>query len=180
MFECPPLSSITSVTPDEPRSGCSPHPEKSLPERIFRLPREIGILGALVLMVLVLAVFIPQFRDLQNIINITRNFSFVGIVAMGMTLVILTGGIDLSVGSVWGMTAVIVAFLLTHGWPVLLAILVSLLAASGIGLMNGLCITRLKMSPFVPTLATLSGELSQADATEERVMHLAALGGPTV
>jgi ribose transport system permease protein len=75
---------------------------------------------------------------------------------MGMTLVILTGGIDLSVGSVWGMTAVIVAFLLTHGWPVPLAILMSLLGASGIGIMNGLCITRLKMSPFVPTLATLS------------------------
>src|ERR1700732_150260 len=133
-----------------------PQPEKAVPQRTFRLPREIGILGALGLMVLVLAVFIPQFRDLQNIINITRNFSFVGIVAMGMTLVILTGGIDLSVGSVWGMTAVIVAFLLTHGWAVPLAILVSLLAAAGIGLMNGLCITRLKMSPFVPTLATLS------------------------
>ena len=133
-----------------------PQPEKAVPARTFRLPREIGILGALGLMVLVLAVFIPQFRDLQNIVNITRNFSFVGIVAMGMTLVILTGGIDLSVGSVWGMTAVIVAFLLTHGWPVPLAILVSLLAAAGIGLMNGLCITRLKMSPFVPTLATLS------------------------
>ena len=110
-----------------------PQPEKTVPKRIFRLPREIGILGALALMLLVLAIFIPQFRDLQNITNITRNFSFVGIVAMGMTLVILTGGIDLSVGSVWGMTAVIVAFLLTHGWPVLLAILVSLLAAAGIG-----------------------------------------------
>jgi ribose transport system permease protein len=133
-----------------------PPPEKAVPQRVFRLPREIGILGALGLMLLVLAVFIPQFRDLQNITNITRNFSFVGIVAMGMTLVILTGGIDLSVGSVWGMTAVVVAFLLTHGWPVPLAILVSLLAAGGIGLMNGLCITRLKMSPFVPTLATLS------------------------
>ena len=68
-----------------------PQPEKAVPQRTFRLPREIGILGALGLMVLVLAVFIPQFRDLQNIINITRNFSFVGIVAMGMTLVILTG-----------------------------------------------------------------------------------------
>jgi ribose transport system permease protein len=137
-------------------SVAPPQSEKTVPQRIFRLPREIGILGALGLMLLVLAVFIPQFRDLQNITNITRNFSFVGIVAMGMTLVILTGGIDLSVGSVWGMTAVVVAFLLTHGWPVLAAILVSLLAAGGIGLMNGLCITRLKMSPFVPTLATLS------------------------
>src|SRR5258708_10555140 len=88
--------------------------------------------------------------------NITRYFSFVGIVDMGMTCVILTGGIDLSVGSVWGMTAVVVAYLLTHGFPVALAILISLLAAAGIGLLNGLCITQLKMSPFVPTLATLA------------------------
>jgi ribose transport system permease protein len=121
-----------------------PHPEKAVPRRTFRLPREIGILGALGLMLLVLAIFVPQFRDIGNITNITRNFSFVGIVAMGMTLVILTGGIDLSVGSVWGMSAVIVAFL------------ASLAGASGIGLLNGLCITRLKMSPFVPTLATLA------------------------
>jgi len=66
-----------------------PHPEKAVPHRTFRLPREIGILGALGLMLLVLAIFVPQFRDLQNITNITRNFSFVGIVAMGMTCVIL-------------------------------------------------------------------------------------------
>src|SRR6201984_3810251 len=137
-------------------AGAPPHPEKASRRRAFRLPREIGILGALILMLLVLAIFIPQFRQWENIVNITRNFWFVGIVAMGMTCVILTGGIDLSVGSVWGMTAVIVAYLLTHGWPVPLAILISLLAASGIGLVNGLCITRLKMSPFVPTLATLA------------------------
>lgn len=122
----------------------------------FKLPREIGILGALFVMVLVLAVFIPQFRELQNLTNITRNFSFVGIVAMGMTAVILTGGIDLSVGSTWGMTAVIVAALLTHGWPLVAAVPLGLIGAAGIGLINGLCITRLNMSPFVPTLATLS------------------------
>src|ERR1700761_2422967 len=79
-----------------PEAVAPPQPEKAVPQRVFRLPREIGILGALGLMLLVLAIFIPQFRDLQNITNITRNFSFVGIVAMGMTLVILTGGIDLS------------------------------------------------------------------------------------
>src|ERR1700747_2939538 len=71
-----------------------PKPEKASRRRAFRLPREIGILGALVLMLLVLAIFIPQFRNLQNIANITTNFSFVGIVAMGMTCVILTGGIE--------------------------------------------------------------------------------------
>ncbi|MBV9390734.1 MAG: ABC transporter permease [Verrucomicrobia bacterium] len=137
-------------------SVAPPQAHPNVRQRFFKLPREIGILGALLLMILVLAIQIPQFREIQNLTNITRNFSFVGIVAMGMTAVILTGGIDLSVGSTWGMTAVIVAALLTTGWPVPLAILTGLVGAAGIGLINGLCITRLNMSPFVPTLATLS------------------------
>jgi len=107
-------------------------------------------------MLLVLAVFIPQFRAIGNLTNITRNFSFVGIVALGMTLVILTGGIDLSVGSIWGVSAVVTASLLTGGWPLIAAIVTGLIVAAAVGLLNGLCITRLHMSPFVPTLATLS------------------------
>jgi ribose transport system permease protein len=63
----------------------------------------------------------------------------------------------------------IIAFLLTHGWTVPLAILVSLIASAGIGLLNGLCITRLKMSPFVPTLATLSIARSFAPVIAFRV-----------
>jgi ribose transport system permease protein len=122
----------------------------------MRLPREIGILGALALMVLVLMIAVPEFRGIQNIANITRNFSFVGIVAMGMTLVILTGGIDLSVGSTWGVTAVVTASLLSNGWHPAASILIGLAVAAGIGLLNGFCITGLKLSPFVPTLATLS------------------------
>jgi ribose transport system permease protein len=122
----------------------------------LKLPREIGILGALALMLLVLAVFIPQFRAIGNLTNITRNFSFVGIVALGMTMVILTGGIDLSVGSIWGVSAVVTASLLTGGWPLIAAIVTGLIVAAAVGLLNGLCITRLHMSPFVPTLATLS------------------------
>src|SRR5258708_27099443 len=98
-------------------------------------------------MLLVLAIFVPQFRDLQNITNITRNFSFVGIVAMGMTCVILTGGIDLSVGSVWGMTAVFVAYLLTHGFPVLVALLFCLFSPAGVGLLTVFLIIPLTISP---------------------------------
>ena len=75
---------------------------------------------------------------------------------MGMTLVILTGGIDLSVGSVWAMTAVLAASLMSSGWPMVPAIAVALLGAAAVGLFNGLCITRLNMSPFVPTLASLA------------------------
>jgi ribose transport system permease protein len=117
---------------------------------------EFGSLAALIIMVVIIAVSIPQFRQVENLINVTRNFSFVGIVAMGMTLVILTGGIDLSVGSVWAMSAVLAAFLMSSGWLMVPAIAVALLAAAAIGLFNGLCITRLNMSPFVPTLASLA------------------------
>ena len=122
----------------------------------LKLPRETGILGALVLMLLVLAIFIPQFRAIGNLTNITRNFSFVGIVALGMTLVVLTGGIDLSVGSTWGVSAVVTASLLTSGWPLIAAVLMGPIVAAAVGLLNGFCITRLRMSPFVPTLASLS------------------------
>jgi ribose transport system permease protein len=92
-------------------SGDAPKPRHSLLARILAA-REFGSLAALLIMVLIIAVSIPQFRQIENLIKVTRNFSFVGIVAMGMTLVILTGGIDLSVGSVWAMTAVLAASLM--------------------------------------------------------------------
>ncbi len=133
----------------------APKTHHSLLARILAV-REFGSLAALIIMVVIIAAFIPQFRQVENLINVTRNFSFVGIVAMGMTLVILTGGIDLSVGSVWAMTAVLAAFLMSSGWLMVPAIAVALLAAAGIGLFNGLCVTRLNMSPFVPTLASLA------------------------
>jgi ribose transport system permease protein len=133
----------------------APKTHHSLLARLLAV-REFGSLAALIIMIVIIAAFIPQFRQIENVINVTRNFSFVGIVAMGMTLVILTGGIDLSVGSVWAMTAVLAAFLMSSGWPMVAAIAVALLAAAGVGLFNGLCITRLNMSPFVPTLASLA------------------------
>lgn len=133
----------------------APKTHHSLLARLLAV-REFGSLAALIIMIVIIAAFIPQFRQIENVINVTRNFSFVGIVAMGMTLVILTGGIDLSVGSVWAMTAVLAAFLMSIGWPMVAAIAVALLAAAGVGLFNGLCITRLNMSPFVPTLASLA------------------------
>jgi ribose transport system permease protein len=143
------------MSPQTVPESVSPKIRTSTWARILAI-REVGTVAALILMLLVIAVFIPQFRQWGNIVNITRNFSFVGIVALGMTLVILTGGIDLSVGSVWGMTAVLTAFLMSSGWLMGPAILVGLLAAAAVGCFNGLCITRLNMSPFVPTLASLS------------------------
>ena len=74
---------------------------------------------------------------------------------MGMTLVILTEA-SIFGGSVWAMTAVLAASLMSSGWLLVPAIAVALLAAAAVGLFNGLCVTRLNMSPFVPTLASLA------------------------
>ena len=68
----------------------------------------------------------------------------------------ITGGIDLSVGSVWGLSAVSSAALMAQGWPVVPACLAALAIAALFGLFNGLCVTKLRMPPFVPTLATMS------------------------
>lgn len=118
--------------------------------------REAGIALALILMLAGLSIAVPEFRSVDNLVNDLRNLSFIGIVAVGQTLVMITGGIDLSVGSVWGATAVATAALMAAGWHMIPAIIVGLGLAAAIGLFNGVCVTQLKMPPFVPTLATLS------------------------
>lgn len=118
--------------------------------------RESGIGLALVIMVVALAILAPAFRSQENIVNDARNLSFIGIVAVGQALVMITGGIDLSVGSVWGAAAVSSAALMAAGWPMIPAMVAGLALSAALGLFNGLCVTRLKMPPFVPTLATLS------------------------
>ena len=118
--------------------------------------RETGIVGALVIMVLVLSIFAPDFASVDNLLNDARNFSFVGIVVLGQAMVMITGGIDLSVGSVWGLAAVSSAALMAAGLPTIPACGLALLIAASVGLFNGLCVTKLRMPPFVPTLATMS------------------------
>ena len=130
-------------------------PRASAGGRLLR-SREAGIVAALVLMVVLLSVASPEFRTADNLLNNARNLSFVGIVALGQAMVMITGGIDLSVGSVWGLTAVSTAALMGQGWPTPLAVGAGLGIAAVFGLFNGLCVTKLRMPPFVPTLATMS------------------------
>jgi ribose transport system permease protein len=118
--------------------------------------RETGIVGALVIMVLALSIFAPDFASVDNLLNVSRNFSFAGIVVLGQAMVMITGGIDLSVGSVWGLSAVSSAAMMAAGFDVVPACLLALLIAASVGLFNGLCVTKLHMPPFVPTLATMS------------------------
>jgi ribose/xylose/arabinose/galactoside ABC-type transport system permease subunit len=118
--------------------------------------RQYGIFLALVGIIIVLAICEPTFLTPQNLTNIMRQTSVIGIMAVGMTFVILTAGIDLSVGSILALTGVVCASLEHRGWPVLAVAAVTLGLGAVIGTLNGVVITKGKVTPFVVTLGMMS------------------------
>ena len=111
---------------------------------------------AAVLACIALALLTDTFATERNLFNVSRNFAFVGIIAIGMTAVIASGGIDLSVGSTVVLSAMTVAVLMSAGLPWWVGIPVALLVAIGVGLVNGILIAYAGMPPFVVTLGMLS------------------------
>ncbi len=104
------------------------------------------------------AVYAPQFLSLPNLINIALSIAITGILAVGMTAVILTGGIDLSVGSVAALAGIVAAMAAASGAPgaVALAALAALGVGLAVGAFNGLMVSRFRVPPFVVTLAMLT------------------------
>jgi ribose transport system permease protein len=111
---------------------------------------------ALVVMLLVLGVLSEPFATPGNLANILRNFAFIAIVALGQMLVIVTAGIDLSVGSVMGLAGVTTAAIMSRGYSLGFGVAGGLAAALAFGWVNGYLISRFRISPFVVTLGTLS------------------------
>src|SRR5882672_30955 len=97
-----------------------------------------------------------SFATSNNLFNVTRNFTFVAVIALGMTIVIITGGIDLSVGSVLCLCSMVLAVVMHEGYGIWVGIAASLGTALLIGLINGLLIAYLDIPPFVVTLGMLS------------------------
>ncbi|TCP91236.1 ribose transport system permease protein [Cricetibacter osteomyelitidis] len=114
----------------------------------------MGILPILILIVIVFSFIAPNFMTEANVMNITRQASINIVLAAGMTFVILTGGIDLSVGSILGVTAVMA--LVTSLNPALanFAVPIALLAGLGMGAFNGLLVAYAGLPPFIVTLGT--------------------------
>ena len=112
-----------------------------------------GALVALVLLVVLNSLFTPNFASVGNLWNVLFQLSVTLLVAVAMTLVIATGGIDLSVGSVMAVSAAVAAVTLDRG--ILVAVPAALLVASAVGLLNGVFIARSRVQPIVVTLATL-------------------------
>lgn len=123
---------------------------------VFKAP-ETGVLVALIALIVVMAIASPYFLEPQNIFNVLRNMSTISIMAIGMTMVIVSGGIDLSVGSVLAMSAMVTARLMAEqGLNPWLALVVGLASGAALGGVNGLLITRVKVNPFIATLGMMS------------------------
>jgi ribose transport system permease protein len=130
------------------------------------------VLAAALLAAVILSLATTAFATPQNLFNVTRNFAFVAIVAIGMTAVIITGGIDLSVGSILCLAAMVTAVVLNAGHSAWLGIAAGLAAALGVGLVNGVLIACVRIPPFVTTLGMLSIARSLAMvASQNRMVY---------
>jgi len=118
--------------------------------------RRFGLLFVIAVLVFALSLLSPRFLAMQNVLNLLLQASVNAVIAAGMTLVILTAGIDLSVGSVLALTAVITADVLQLGVPVVLAVGVGLGVGALAGAINGLLITLGRIPPFIATLGMMT------------------------
>src|SRR6478609_7483557 len=124
-------------------------------ERVAETIRRTGAVVVLLVVTIAGAIaFGPRFASVDNFLNIIEASSFLGLVAVGMTFVIISGGIDLSGGSILALAAVLAAFAAQTGES-LAALALPLLVGGAIGLANGLLISRGRMAPFIVTLAAL-------------------------
>jgi ribose transport system permease protein len=111
--------------------------------------REVNILIALIFMVVIMSAVSPYFLKQENIFNILRGMSTIGIMAIGQTMVIITGGIDLSVGSLMAVSSMLTARLITvHSQNALFAVICGLSFGLLLGTISGLIITRFKINPL--------------------------------
>src|ERR687884_350707 len=124
-------------------------------ERLFTTLQRRGAVVVLILVVAVSALVFDNFLTEQNLENIVLQGAFLGLIVVGMTFVIISGGIDLSVGSMVGLGGILAALTVQFSWP--LALILPPLACGLIGFGNGLLIARAKMAPFIVTLAGLLG-----------------------
>ena len=117
---------------------------------------ELGVIGALVAICVFLALTSDKFLTTSNFINVSRQASYVGIMAVGMVFVISMGDIDLSVGSILMLSTVTMAIVIREGYSIWLAVLVCFFVATACGFVNGVLSVLLRIPTIIVTLGTLS------------------------
>lgn len=119
--------------------------------------REIGIFGAAVAIFIALSILSPRFLTPSNLLNVARQISLMGIIAVGMTYVFISGELDLSVGSQYGFMATIVAMLIAdYGINPWVSLIMVIFVGLGVGLFNGLIVTKFAIPSFIVTLGMMS------------------------
>lgn len=118
--------------------------------------QEYGAFLALIILVVGISIVSPEFRTGNNFLSLLRQSSINGLIAFGMTGVILTGGIDLSVGSVLALTTALCAGLITAGIPAGIAMLAAVILGAVFGLVSGFMVTKGRLQPFIATLITMT------------------------
>ncbi len=118
--------------------------------------REIGVFAALILLIVFFSITSPYFLQINNLLNIIRQISLLGIIAMGMTMVIVCGEIDLSVGAIFGAAAISCGLILTHGFSIWVGILVAIVVGVFFGTLNGVLTTYGRIPALIVTLGMMN------------------------
>lgn len=117
----------------------------------------MGPLLGLLILCAALSLASPHFLTVDNLLNVLRQSAINAILALGQLVVIITAGIDLSIGSIVGLTIVLLALMMKAGWPWQMACAAAVASGAAVGLLNGLLLTRLKLPhPFISTLGTMN------------------------
>ncbi len=150
-------------TTEEPASGTAPGQAQAVAAgraavraRVYLLWQQLGMALVLVLLCVFMALFAPYFLTANNLLNVAQQTSINAILAAGMTLVILTGGIDLSVGSALAVAGVAAVWLAHQGVPGIIDVPAGFVVGALCGLLNGVFVARFKLLPFIVTLGALT------------------------
>jgi ribose transport system permease protein len=120
------------------------------------MKKELGIFLLLVVLCIVVSILNPRFLAGANLQNMARLIGAYGVFSIGLGIVIITGGIDLSVGSIFALLGVLLSMMLTEwGWAAAIAVLAVFCIAMGLGFLHGILVTRLNLQPFIVTLCGL-------------------------
>lgn len=125
-------------------------------KKLVNRVQDLGALIALILLVIVIGIISPEFRTVSNFLSLLRQSSINGFIAFGMTCVILTGGIDLSVGSMLALSTALCAGFIAGGMPVGIAMLLALVIGTALGAVSGILVTKGRLQPFIATLVTMT------------------------
>lgn len=125
-------------------------------KKVLNYAQDFGALIALVVLILGISIASPEFRTWSNFLSLLRQSSINGLIAFGMTCVILTDAIDLSVGSVLALSTALCAGMITAGVPAGLAMILALILGAALGVVSGVLVTKGRLQPFIATLITMT------------------------